>query len=187
MPASTFVIVPPGSPFLEAIAGAIQKGVTEAGGTELVPLVVGGSPEGLAAASDAPLVFLGWRSDTEESRRLGQRILTEIGGPTPNSRHVALFEVVVRGPTPSLTVVHPGAGPMEEPNMLPLVPSERFYLEHRADGDSVGPLEMARARHWAAQAWTKWRSARAPSPSTSSSEDSRVATARTVPWCGAME
>jgi hypothetical protein len=168
------------APPLETIAAAILGGAAAESGTSPLPIVVGDSVRGLAAVASAPVVFLGWQANSEESRREAGRALASLSRGASAPRPVALFELYfperVEAPGPSL-----GLGlPVDLSKIAVLGPAERFVGDPALDAETVPLPELARARRWGARTYSRWRSAaRSPSPM-----------GRPPPWaswCGAME
>jgi hypothetical protein len=182
--AKPLVIIPPHSPRLEAIALAVLWGAADQVRTIPLPLVVADPAQELPSAAEAPQVFLGWRSDLEESRQLAAQTLAALarsGGP---SRQIATFEVSLRGsPLNSTESPSQGAG-ADGPNGPALEPSERFLIDRGTGGDSAGLLELVRARRWGAQTFSRWHSTSTASSSESRRGDSTEPSSRSIPWCG---
>ena len=97
MPHNPVVVISSPSPLLEGIAAAVLGGATEENPTAAAPVVVADSAGSAASTVNAPFVFLGYRADSEESRRIALKTLTELTAKASTPLHVALFEASARG------------------------------------------------------------------------------------------
>ncbi|MGD1099496.1 MAG: hypothetical protein ABR888_04035 [Thermoplasmata archaeon] len=179
------VIIPPRSPRLEAIALAVLWGAADQSRTVPVPLFVAEPTENLPTAADAPRVFVGWRADIEESRKLAAQTLEALsrsGGP---SRQIATFEVALRD-SPSDSIESPSdEGPAGRLSGPGAGPSERFLIDRGTGGDTAGLLELVRARRWGGQTYSHWyQPATAPPSEARPPEDATPSRSREIPWCG---
>jgi hypothetical protein len=181
------VVIPPRSPLLEAVGLAVLWGAADMVGTRPSPLVIGDIPLHLPPVEEAPLVFLGWRSDLEESRRFASETLAALTSSASPLRRVALFEVASRdASTDALDSL--STGPLPDLSSGSVVaPPERFLLDHGTGGDAAGLLEIARARRWAAHTYLRWATSSSQEPPGGRRQNDSSAEERTAPWCGAME
>jgi len=175
------LILPKPSPALEALAREVARGAAEASNTSLPPVLIAHSEENLVSVGEAPLVFLGWRSDVAESRREAKQAVAAVARLTPSPRYIAKFEASLSGAT---SAAHPDDHASESAHLRPLAPVEPFAI---TSADSVSPHELERARRWGAEMVSQWKSAQRRAPS----ETDRNLTTSTAPhalsWCGAME
>jgi hypothetical protein len=175
------------SPQLEAIAHAILAGASEESGAVPLPPVVAHSVDDLAPALSAPYVFLGWRGDIEESRRFAERALAELATATWSPRHVATFEVSLRGAGSDSAAGSPEREVVDRTSMKLIPPPSRFAIDCEPGGEFTGFLELARARAWGGHVYRQWF----PSPSVPAAEhprrDPSGGTPGSAAWCGATE
>lgn len=187
MESHPIAIIPPRSPMLEVFALAAAEGIAEEGRTP-PPTVVTAGEDGLPApARAAPFVIVGCRTDLEDSREHARRILRELAKSAPTSRHVALFEVQLRGPPPDPSRTaseHPLEALLE---MSTLVPPERFVVDPAPSGEFAGRFELDHARRWGARMFLEWQTRLRSAPVPPPPSTAQVSIPRTVPWCGANE
>ena len=179
-------IVPPQAPLLETIAQAILGGTAAEGGTPLPPIVLGGSVARLATARSPRVVFLGWQAGWEETRKRAAKTLAALASAVSGPDLVALFELSRRESAPgsprATTVDIPG-DPLDTTRFGP---AERFVLDSLPDGEFVSLRELARARRWGAQTYSRWRSVH-PSASEDQPPESTSKAPAWASWCGATE
>jgi hypothetical protein len=175
------VILPQRSPALEAIAREVLRGAAEESNASPTPILFTGADANLVAVGEAPLVFLGWRSDDEESRREARKALAKVARLADRPRFIAKFEASLSGAS---SAAHPEDGDGAAAPLTPLGPVEPFAV---TPADTASPHELERARRWGAEMVSQWKSARVRAPESSD----RTVTKSTVPhalsWCGAME
>jgi hypothetical protein len=175
------LILPKASPALEAIAREVARGAAEESNTSPPPIVIAHSEANLVSIGDAPLVFLGWRSDSAESRREARQALAAVARLPGTTRYIAKFEASLSGAT---SASHPDEHGTDTSALRPLGPVEPFAI---SSSESASPHELERARRWGAEMVSQWRNAQRRDPK----ETDRNATSSTVPhalsWCGAME
>jgi hypothetical protein len=187
MQSTPVVVIASRSPLLEGIARAVLSGVAGGNATSSTQVVVADSTASLAPALSAPFVFVGYRADSEESRRTALRALNELADRAPSLDHVALFEASIRGPEgDSMTGL--SAGPSAEVSPTPEgAPLERFTIDRGPLGEFTESGELTRARDWGAQTYADWLSNARRPPTEDARRDSIEPSPRIVPWCGAAE
>jgi len=183
MSASPAVIIPSHSSVLESVAVAVSGGVSEGSDATPCPLVVADASAALGASSDAPIVFVGWHGDEEESRRLASEILATLARRPP--RPVALFETRL-SESSGLAPSTPVPSPRECPGLRFLGSPEQFMIRRDAPNHAADPNELARARQWAARVYRRWRS-NPHEPPSAVARRSEPASANWSGWCGAFE
>ncbi len=183
---SPVVVIPPRSPLLESVALAVMGGAGDRDGGGSAPLVVADPAQGLGPSSDAPILFVGWRGDLAESRRLASEILTALARRPPIPRAVALFEAHVGEPEAG-SAASVTAFPEECSGLRFVVPPERFIISPGPGSGRTGPLELARARQWGARAYSLWRSTLTHPPVETPRPGPIAARTQWMGWCGAME
>jgi len=187
MEAEPFVLVAPHSPLAESVALAVVDGVRETGngaGCRFAQL------EDVHVPMDvlrSPLVFLGWREDLATARLAAYLLADELLRTPGQDRHVALFEVVGRGPAPrhdSIRTVAPSDGKRDV--QFEGSP-EVFFLDHETRGRLAAPSELDRARAWGGQVFGRWGSTERTPPLPAPAQVGPVGGLRTIPWCGATD
>lgn len=186
MDASPVVVIPTRSPLLESVALAVLGGASDQDGGVPGPLVVADPTHGLGASSDAPILFVGWRGDLEESRRRASEILTALARRPPIPHPVALFEAHLGEPVVA-SAASVTAFPEQCSGLRFIVPPERFVIRPGPGSDSSGPIELARARQWGARTYSVWRSTMSHPPAETQRPRPIATTAKWMGWCGAME
>jgi hypothetical protein len=176
------LIIPHRSPALEAIAREVIAGAAEAGYTSPEPILLTGSEENLVSVGSAPLVFLGWRADSPESRRQARKTLAAVARLAPTTRYVAKFEASISG---GASAAAPDDANAEGEHLRTLGPVEPFAIAHAADGESPAPHELARARRWGAEMYSQWLTVQ--TKSGAAARPSETSTPHALSWCGAME
>ncbi len=187
MPHNPVVVISSPSPLLEGIAAAVLGGATEENPTAAAPVVVADSAGSAASTVNAPFVFLGYRADSEESRRIALKTLTELTAKASTPLHVALFEASARGSSGDPVSPPSGGTPVVDSKTPVLVPHERFVIERGPHGEFMGFPELARARSWGARTYADWLSRGSRPPTEDARRDSASLGTRSVPWCGATE
>jgi hypothetical protein len=175
------VILAKQSPALEAIAREVLSGAAAASNTSPPPILVAHSDGALVSIGEAPLVFLGWRSDSEESRREARRALAAVAQQTSGGRYIAKFEASLSGAT---SAAHPEESSADAARLTPLGPVEPFHI---ISAETASPHELERARRWGAEIVSQWRSAQRRPPSEKASSETTSHAPHALTWCGAME
>jgi hypothetical protein len=175
------LILPGASPALEAIAQEVLRGAAEECNTSPHPIVIAHSEANLVSVGDAPLVFLGWRSDSAESRREARNALAAVARMTSDARFIAKFEASLSGAS---SAAHPEDSTADGSRLKALGPVEPFHI---TSADSASAHELARARRWGAEMASQWRNAQRRGASTSDRAETSSHAPHALTWCGAME
>jgi hypothetical protein len=186
MDASPVVVIPSRSPPLESVALAVLGGVRSQDGGMPGPLIIADPTQGFAAPPDAPILFVGWRGDLEESRRRASEILGALARRPPIPRAVALFETHLGEPA-AASVTSVSSFPEECSGLRFVVSPERFVIHHDSQTGRPDPSELARAREWGARTYSLWRSTTSSPPAGARKAAPVEARAKWMGWCGAME
>jgi hypothetical protein len=186
MSSSPVAIIPVHSPLIETLALSILAGAVETDGAAPLPVVVVDSAGTLPPNVSSSFVFLGWRGDLEESRRLAGRALAKLARMAPAARHVALFEASPRGPSSVPTALPVESIPVTHSDLRVRMPPEPFVMDLGPRGYFTGFPELDRARRWGAEMYSLWRSTLPPATGDRRESPASVAS-RSLPWCGAME
>lgn len=181
------VVISSPSPLLESIAFEVLGGATGETPATTSPVVVTDSRGAPASAVSASFVFLGYRADSEESRRIAVKTLTELAARSPPPLHVALFEASVRGSSGDSVTSGPELPSGVDPTIPMPTTLERFVIERSPGGEFMGDLELARARSWAARTHAAWHSHLSPPSTEEARRGATPIAVRSVPWCGATE
>jgi len=187
MLSSPVVVISSPSPLLEGIARAVLGGATEEHPADAPPVVVADPERSVASKLSSPFVFLGYRADSPESRRIALKTLAELASSAPAPLHVALFEASARGSEGDSASTASGGTSVVDSATSALTPRERFVIERGPRGEFTGFLELARARNWGARIYSDWLSQVSRPPNENPSGDTPSLDSRSVPWCGATE
>ena len=186
MDASPVVVIPSRSPPLESVALAVLGGARDSDGGMPGPLVIADPTQGLGASSNAPILFVGWRGDLEESRRRASEILAALSRRPPIPRAVALFETHLGQPVVT-SRINVTSFPEECSGLRFVVSPERFVIDHEPGSGRTEAVELSRARRWGARTYSLWRSTLSHPPAKTRKAAPDGATAKWMGWCGAME
>lgn len=188
MSSSSVVLIPAGTPVLEALARAIEEGAAEESGSAPRPPVHLDGDGSFEFIPGSGLAIVGWRADQTPPAALAGRTLATLAKSCPGPIRVSFFEASLRGAVSTPPNVAALIGAFRDLSNLSFGSSpELFVIDRGTKGEFIGPLELARARAWGAMEYSRWRSA-LPSPAVGDPRaDSDAAAPRSVPWCGATE
>lgn len=184
MQTKPLVVIASRSPPLEAVARAVLGGAAHESGADPLPIQVVGAGGELGSA---PILFVGWQGDREKFLPIVRDLLASLPESPASPRHVALFEVSLDGAVRCSTDA-PTDRPVPGSRTLRLVaPPESFVLDPVTLAGSQEPAELGRARRWAAQVYSEWRSTLGETRPRDFRQRETSTRPHSVPWCGAMD